>query len=165
MALEDDIKRLALQEERLQFEHFNAATAWDIGSRLKALVESRGAKAAIDIRMADHELFFYAMPGTTPANVDWVRRKRNVVMRFHKSSYGVAGDMKKNGWNLETRYGSDASEYVLAGGAFPIRLRGSGVVGTVAVSGLPERDDHGVIIEVLAAFLDQDIVELALPKE
>jgi uncharacterized protein (UPF0303 family) len=165
MAIEDDMARLALQEARLQFDSFNSETALDIGLRLKALIESRGMKAAIDIQLAGHQLFFHAMQGSTPVNADWVRRKRNVVMRFLKSSYAVGFDMKKNGFVLTERYGLDPTEYVAAGGAFPVRLRGSSVVGTIAISGLPERQDHAVIVEVLAALLGQDLAELALSQE
>ncbi|GAB4060772.1 heme-degrading domain-containing protein [Uliginosibacterium sediminicola] len=164
MALDDDLTRLALQEERLQFEQFNAETALAIGLRLKDYIASLGKKAAIDIQLAGHPLFFYAMPGTTPDNVDWIRRKRNVVMRFHKSSYAFALNVQKNGYSLFERFGAGADELALSGGAFPIRLRGSGCVGSIIVSGLPHRDDHGVIVAVLAEFLGQDIAELALDK-
>ena len=43
-----------------------------------------------------------------------------------------------------------------------MRLQGSGIVGSIAVSGLPEREDHGVIVEVLAEVLGKDINGLAL---
>jgi len=162
MAMEEDMARLALQETRLQFDSFNSAVALDIGLRLKTLIESRGKKAAIDIQLAGHALFCHAMQGSTPANMDWVRRKRNVVMRFHKSSYAVGFDMKKNNFVLAERYGLDSKEFVAAGGAFPVRLRGSGVVGTIAISGLPEREDHSVIVEVLCDLLGQNLDELAL---
>lgn len=165
MSLDEDLKRLAIQEERLQFDSFNADTALDVGMRLKALIASRGAKAAFDIQLAGHPLFFYAMSGTTPDNVDWIRRKRNVVMRFHKSSYAFSLGVQKNGHSLVERFGAGTDQLILSGGGFPIRLRGSGVVGSITVSGLPQRDDHGVIVEVLAAMLGQDISELALAQE
>jgi len=165
MSLDEDLTRLAIQEERLQFETFNSNTALDIGMRLKALIGSRDAKAAFDIQLAGHPLFFYAMPGTTPDNVEWIRRKRNVVMRFHKSSYAFSLNMQKNGYSLTERFGVSTNELALAGGGFPIRLLGSGCVGSITVSGLPQRDDHGVIVEVLADLLGQDIGELALAKE
>ena len=161
MNIEDDIQRIALQEQSLQYEACNATTALDIGLRIKALIELRGKKAAIDIYLAGQQLFFYSMPGATPANADWVRRKGNTLMHFQKSSYGVSFDMKKNGFEL-SRYGLDGKDYAWAGGAFPVRLQGSGIVGSIAVSGLPEREDHGVIVEVLAEVLGKDINGLAL---
>ncbi|MEC5385888.1 heme-degrading domain-containing protein [Uliginosibacterium sp. H3] len=165
MSLDSDLNQIAIQEERLQFDAFNATTALDIGLRLRALIESRGKKAAIDIQLAGHPLFFYAMLGTTPDNGEWIRRKRNVVMRFHKSSYAFSLGVQKNGHSLMERFGAGPDQLVLAGGGFPIRLRDSGVVGSITVSGLPQRDDHGVIVEVLADVLGQNIAELALGPE
>ena len=165
MSIDDDLTRLALQEERLQFESFNAATALDLGLRIKAIIEKLGKTAAIDIGLHGHTLFFYAMPGTAPDKGDWTRRKRNVVMRFHRSSYAFSLGMEKNGYGLTERYGMSVADYALAGGGFPIILRGTGCVGSIAVSGLPQRDDHGVIVQALADLLGQDVAELALPAE
>jgi len=165
VSFDEDLARLAIQEERLQFDTFNSNTALDIGMRLKALIESWGKKAAFDIQLAGHPLFFFAMAGTTPDNVDWIRRKRNVVMRFHKSSYAFSLGVQKNGHSLVERFGAGTDQLILSGGGFPIRLRGSGVVGSITVSGLPQRDDHGVIVQVLADLLGEDIDELALAAE
>ena len=40
-----------------------------------------------------------------------------------------------------------------AGGAFPIRVRGVGLVGTVTVSGLPQLEDHRLVVTTLERFL------------
>jgi len=39
------------------------------------------------------------------------------------------------------------------GGAFPIRIRDVGVVGSISVSGLPQADDHAFVVEMIEAFL------------
>ena len=52
--------------------------------------------------------------------------------------------------------GLSASDYVLAGGGFPITVKGVGVVGGIGVSGLPEREDHAVIVEALCEHLGVD---------
>ena len=36
---EQDLQRMALQEERLRFARFDLGTAWDLGVRLKAAAE------------------------------------------------------------------------------------------------------------------------------
>ena len=95
--LGDDLARLALQEEQLQFDTFSLDTVWQLGTRLKEAIEARGKAAAIDIQFFGQPLFFYAMPGTTPDNVDWIRRKRNVVQRFHRSSYAIRLELRKKG--------------------------------------------------------------------
>lgn len=163
MSLEEDLQRIARQEELLQFDQFDATTALDIGLRLKALIESRGHQAAIDIQLHGQPLFFYAMPGSTPSNVDWLRRKRNTVARFHKSSYAQGLSMQLKQENFMDRFGLSTADYVGAGGGFPLRVRGVGCIGYIGVSGLPQRDDHGVIVEVLAAVLGLPLEDLALP--
>ncbi|TIU11449.1 MAG: hypothetical protein E5W49_28110, partial [Mesorhizobium sp.] len=59
----------------------------------------------------------------------------------------------------------DISDYVLAGGGFPVTVKGAGVIGVIAVSGLPEREDHGVVVDALCSHLGVDGCELALPPE
>ena len=40
----------------------------------------------------------------------------------------------------------------------------SGAIGTVTVSGLPQRDDHAMLIEELAGMLGVPLAEVALPQ-
>lgn len=162
MAIEQDIERLVAQEERLQFECFDAQSAWELGLRMRQCAVERGLKIAIEIRQMGFPLFFSALPGTAPDNSDWIRRKRNVVERFHRSSYAIALDTQKRGTTLPERYGVSLTDFVLSGGGFPIRVRGVGVVGAVVVSGLAQRDDHGFVVEMLAATLGIPLAEVAL---
>jgi len=39
------------------------------------------------------------------------------------------------------------------GGAFPANVKGAGVVGVIAVSGLPSKDDHELVVAALSAHL------------
>lgn len=162
MTVEQDLNRIILQEDRLQFTAFDADTAWKVGSRLRELAQARGQAVAIDIRLNGAPLFFTAMPGTSPDNVDWIRRKVNVVNRFHRSSYAVGLRLQKEGTNLTQQVGVEDRDYAPHGGCVPIKLRGTGCVGTITVSGLPQRADHALVIEVLAEILDQPLAELAL---
>jgi uncharacterized protein (UPF0303 family) len=165
MTIEQEIERIARQEERLRFRSFDANTAWTVGSRLKAIAESRGLAIAIDIQVNGHTLFSAAMPGTTPDNIDWIRRKRNVVLHFHCSSYAIGLQLRKQQKTLAETIGVDARDYAPHGGCFPIKLHGTGCIGTITVSGLPQRADHELIIEILAEFLEQPLKELALDAE
>jgi uncharacterized protein (UPF0303 family) len=165
MSLDEDLQRIAVQEERLQFDAFSADSAWQLGCALREEALVRGYRIAIEVRQHGFPIFYSALAGTSPDNADWLRRKRNVVERFHKSSYAVGLSMDKRGMTLVERYGIPLADYVGAGGGFPIRLRGTGVVGFIGVSGLAARDDHGFIVEILARILGVPLAEVALGAE
>ncbi len=162
MSPADDIARIALQERTLVFLAFNEETAWRLGCRLRTLALDRNLIVVIDVRRPAHPLFYAALPGTTPDNAEWVRRKSNVVFRFHRSSYAVGLDLEQKQSSLETR-GLPAADYASHGGSFPIRVASAGIVAAVTVSGLPQRADHELVVEALSAELDQDYAELRLP--
>lgn len=163
MSIESDLERIAVQEQRLQFDQFDANTAWALGQRLRALAAARGQAITIDIQVNGHILFHTAMAGATPDNFDWVRRKRNVVLRFHRSSYAVGLQLRQRGITLTEQNGAETRDFATHGGCFPILLRGTGCVGAITVSGLPQRADHELVVEVLAEALGQPLTELALP--
>src|ERR1035438_3267566 len=103
MSLVEDLAQIALQERTLVFPAFNEETAWNLGSRLRALALERGLSLVIDVRRPAQPLFYTALPGTTPDNAEWVRRKSNVVFRFHRSSYAVGLEMDQKQSSLEAR--------------------------------------------------------------
>ena len=164
MDIEADLARIALQEERLRFERFDPGVAWDLGVALKAAAEERGGGAALDISTPSYTLFSHAMQGATPDNAEWVRRKRNVTLRFHRSSYAIGLDLLLSGRTFEEKHGLAADDYMAHGGSFPIRLAGPTVIGAITVSGLPQRDDHDLLTRTLAVFLRLDVESLALSR-
>ncbi len=160
MDIDEDLRRITLQEERLQFDRFSATTAWDLGRRLKEIAESRQAAIVIDIHLQALPLFYVALPGTTPDNPEWVRRKRNIVRRFFRSSYAIGLLVKQQKINLDAL---DPRDYAAHGGSFPILLPGTGCVGTITVSGLPQREDHCLVVQTVADLLGRDISDACTP--
>jgi uncharacterized protein (UPF0303 family) len=162
MGWNEDLERIALQERELVLPKLDANVAWEIGSRLRSMADERGLAVVIDVRRFGQPLFYAAMEGTTPDNVDWVRRKNNVVARFHQSSYFAGIKEKIKGQTLSETQGLPVAEYATHGGAFPLRVAGAGVVGSATVSGLPMREDHELVVEALCAVLGRDYSELKL---
>ena len=162
MNIDQDLAKIALQERRLQFKHFDSEMAWALGTALKAAAEKRQVAVAIDIELHGHPLFSYAMPGITPDNWDWIRRKRNVVKRYHRSSYAIGLKHERAGTTLQSWTGLDPKDYAAHGGCFPILLIGTGCVGTITVSGLPQRDDHMLVVSVLQEYLQLTGEDLTL---
>jgi len=162
MDLEQDIARIAEQEGRLRFENFNEDTAWDLGMKLRALARARAVAVAIEVRLARETVFFCSMPGTSPANADWVRRKRNTVEMLWRSSYGVGLSLEMERSSLETKMGLPIRDYASHGGSVPIIAMSGVCIGVVTVSGLPQRDDHSMVVEALAAMCGVPLAEVAL---
>ena len=66
MDIKRDLARVALQEERLRFAGFDAASAWKLGVALKEASEKRRVGVALDISTPSYTLFSHAMAGATP---------------------------------------------------------------------------------------------------
>lgn len=165
MSIESDIALISRQEEALRFTSFSETDAWALGSLMRSTAEERKLPLVIDIRIGTRPLFYTALPGTTPENPDWVRRKVNTVYRFHKSSYRVGREYALRGSVFDASRGLNLMDYAPQGGGFPIHVLGTGVVGAVTVSGIPQRDDHGFVAGMLSSYLKVDYQPLELPPE
>lgn len=164
MALADDLTRVTQQERELRLPRFDAETAWQLGTRLRAMAAERGLAIVIDVRRFGQPLFYTALEGTTPDNPEWVRRKSNVVARYHRSSYGMGLNLQLKSQTLEER-GHSMADFAAHGGSFPIHVEGAGIIGSVTVSGLPQRSDHELVVEALCAHLGRDYESLKLAPE
>lgn len=164
MGLSEDIERVTLQERELQLPRLDAQVAWELGVRLRTTAIERGLAVVVDVRRFGQPLFYAALDGTTPDNVEWVRRKSNVVARFHRSSYGVGLSLKLKNDSLEAR-GLPTTDYASHGGSFPLVVDAAGVVGSVTVSGLPQRSDHELVVEALCGLLGREFSKLKLAAE
>lgn len=164
MSLAEDIAQLKTQEATLLFTRMSEDDAWKLGNQMRNAAVAANLPFVIDIRMGIRPLFYTALPGSTPENPDWVRRKVNTVYRFEASSYRIALEYQSRGASFDASRGLDPLQYAPAGGGFPIRLAGS-VVGVVTVSGVPQRDDHNFVAENLAQFLNVAYKPIQLPPE
>jgi uncharacterized protein (UPF0303 family) len=151
------LARLAQEERELQFDRFDHDVAWELGLALVAAAREAGAPLTVDIRRNGHQLFHAALPGTAPDNDAWIARKTRVVDRFGHSSFHVGERAREEGTTFEEQMRLDPDAYAAHGGAFPVTVRGVGVVGTVAVSGLPQVEDHEFVVAQLAAFLGHEL--------
>jgi uncharacterized protein (UPF0303 family) len=162
MPIADDLARIRVQEQELQFDSFDEETAWRLGNQLRTFAVARSLKIVIDVRRPGQLLFYTALPGTTPDNPEWIRRKTNVTARFHRSSYAIGLEMEEKNSNLFDRFGLPIADYACHGGSFPLRVRNAGVIGSVTVSGLPQRADHELAVEALCGELGYDFEALRL---
>lgn len=139
------------QEGRLALAAFDNNVAWELGGILVELARQSQAPVAIDVSAGEQCLFHCGLAGSCADNDAWIQRKRRVVARYGESSYLVGTRFRARGTTFEQSSLLDPGEYAAHGGAFPLRLAGSGklVVGTAAVSGLPQAEDHAMVVAAL----------------
>jgi uncharacterized protein (UPF0303 family) len=165
MAISEDLATIARQEAELHFSHFDYDTAWRLGLSLRELAIARKQSIVVDIRRfgQPHQPLFYTALGGTPDNARWVQRKSNVVARFHRSSYAIGLTLAETNRTFADRYNLPDADYAPHGGSFPIHVAGAGIIGSVTISGLPQRDDHNLVVEALCLELQKDHAALRLP--
>jgi uncharacterized protein (UPF0303 family) len=141
------------QEAEIQFTEFSNETALEVGLALLEAARATGKAVTIDITRSGQQLFHYAMSGTSVDNDEWVKRKSNTVLRFGHSSYSMGISLKNADQTIKQKYLLSESEYAAHGGSFPLLIRNVGIVGTITVSGLPQAEDHELVVTTLRAFL------------
>jgi uncharacterized protein (UPF0303 family) len=142
-------------EARLVFRSFSNADGLALGLALLEAARAAGHVLAVDVRRfcGAQVVFHAALDGAAPDLGHWVQRKSRVVERFHRSSWFMSRSLALKGRSLLDAYGLDERDFAPHGGSFPITVAGAGVVGAVTVSGLPQAQDHALVVAVLAAFL------------
>jgi uncharacterized protein (UPF0303 family) len=144
---------LAAQENNLVYDSFTNDDGVVLGMALLRAAKQKQLSVTIDVRRGEQQLFHAALDGTTPDNDAWVERKVRVVKHFEQSSFRVGCALRRLGGSIDSIYQLDPKLYGAHGGAFPIRVKGAGVIGVVTVSGLPQREDHELVVEALGKIL------------
>ncbi|MHA6297705.1 heme-degrading domain-containing protein [Devosia sp. CAU 1758] len=158
----EEIVLVKRQETELMLPEFDEAVAFKIGSMIWNRALKENLSLVVDLRTWDRQLFFSATPGTGADNTEWVRRKINSVRRFQRATYRLVLERGEGPFSVQS--GVDPADYVIAGGGFPIRVAGAGIIGALTISGLPGRSDHGVAVDALCDHLSMSRADYALPE-
>ncbi|MDY0289135.1 MAG: heme-binding protein [Sphaerochaeta sp.] len=162
MTTEQIIERLEEQEEVLQFSHFTNTDAWDLGIAIVEEARFRGFKPAISIRLNNGYIVFqYGFDDTGLDHEHWMQRKVNLTMVKQMSSLKAKAILESQQLTLETWFLPE-SEYSTCGGAFPIRVRGVGMIGSIVASGILVVLDHDLVIGGICRYLGLDSVPRVL---
>ncbi|MES2349525.1 MAG: heme-degrading domain-containing protein [Pseudomonadota bacterium] len=147
------LETLAQQEKELQFAAFDSDTALALGLKVIELARQQGKAITVNITVNSKVLFHHAMQGASADQADWIRRKNNVVARFGRCSFYIGIDHKHRGVAFDEIKYLDPVDYAANGGAFPIAIKDTGIIGTVTVSGMRQAEDHAMVVEALRAVL------------
>jgi len=154
--MDDILKQLLQEEQELQFTKFNEATAWQIGSQLVEHGTKENLPITIDITFGTRQLFHASLAGASADNDEWVKRKVRLAYRFGHSSFYMGQSLKSKGKSIEESYLLSESEYAPHGGCFPVIVKGTGMVGTLTISGLPQEEDHKLVVQTIRKYLAQE---------
>ncbi len=137
------------QEERLQLAHFDNDDAIELGLIALGLARERGLPIVVEVRAYDQVLFRAALPGSSVVNDGWVARKTRLVEDFGHSTLYQRVRHEAEGTTFAAATGLSEDDYAAHGGGFPLAVVGTGRVGVMVVSGLPQLDDHRLVVECL----------------
>ncbi|MDT0196992.1 heme-degrading domain-containing protein [Arthrobacter sp. AB6] len=147
------IARIEGEVRELQFPGFSLDDSLNLGLLLVELGKERGLPIAIDITKGGQVLFHAALPGATPDNDHWIRAKQRTAARYEIPSLLVGLRGRLRGGRIEDQGWFDQRRYAAHGGSFPLYVTGVGAVATVTVSGLPQVQDHDLVVEALREIL------------
>ena len=144
------LDQIAEQEGRLVVTTFSHEDALRLGMILAELARGRRLTVAVDVTRGEQQIFHAGLTGSTADNDDWIARKIRTTKRFGRSSLAIRlqSDNRAGGFDW-----LDPALYAMSGGCVPIRLADGALVGTATVSGLPDTEDHALVIEALESFL------------
>ena len=154
--MEDILKQLLQEEQELQFLSFHESTAWQVGCGLVERAQKEALPITIDITRGNHQLFHASLSGTSADNDEWIKRKVRLVYRFGHSSFYIGQLLKSKGKRLEEAYLISENDYAPHGGCFPVIVKNTGMVGTITVSGLPQEEDHKLVVQAIRDYLAQE---------
>lgn len=143
-------QQIADDERTTQFTSFGHDEAWRLGRTIRRIARERELAVAIDVHLGEQQVFHSGLPGSTADNDDWIARKIRTTKRFAASSLAIRVQRDLAGGGFEWL---DPNVFAVSGGCVPIRVGGA-IVGTATVSGLPDHEDHALVIEAMRALLD-----------
>lgn len=143
-----DSTALAAEAATLTLPRFTETEALELGAILLAFASDRSLPVVINIRTSDRILFHAALPGSGPLNDLWARRKSATALVYQQPSFQVGARNREKGDTLE-KNGLDPALHADHGGAVPVRVQGAGVVAVATVSGLPQAEDHALVVEAI----------------
>lgn len=146
------IESLKAELAPLVLPQFDETTAFHLGAILVRLAQQAQAPVVINIRNGTRTFFHAALPGSSAINDNWARRKGNLALVNGRASMAVALKMRARGRTLAEE-GLSEADHAVSGGAVPLVVQGAGMVAVCTVSGLPETEDHALVVAGLKALL------------
>lgn len=141
--------KVNLEEEKYEFIKFNSEDALRLGKYSIEYAKKNHLEICIDIYAYSKQLFHYCSDGCTLNNEQFLVKKRNSVLFFGHSTKFLYCKNNGNQEVLSQKYGLNTTNYTFTPGGFPIKIRDSGIVGAICVSGLEPEKDHNFVLMLM----------------
>jgi uncharacterized protein (UPF0303 family) len=153
MKAQPTLEELLEEERAIVLERFDYDVAWKLGSAIREKAARERSPIAVEVTHGLDRVFFALLPGATPDNFDWTHRKAAVAHRFHHSSLYMRIAAQEGKFDFNVRYRLPTADYAASGGGVPLFVKNAGLVGVAAVSGLPDVEDHAIIVGEIKALM------------
>ena len=155
------LRILEQQEEDLVFDSFDRKDALKIGTMLTEKCFDYRFPLTVRIFIGEIIVYQFAMKGHEENRFGWTLRKYQLLKETgHSSMHGkVRAELMDELKDLKAQ----PEIYGFGCGAFPIRVKGEGIIGAVTVSGLPDPDDHVLVVHAIEQMLGRKTLEI--PEE
>jgi uncharacterized protein (UPF0303 family) len=147
------LEDLLEQEERLVLPSLDENAAIDVGLLLLRKATERDLPVTIEVRLGSRVVFRAARNGTDDENDMYIAGKARLVERFGHSSLYERLRHESAGTTFAEATSLEFPEYAPHGGGFPLIVGGRGLAGVAIVSGLPQLEDHALVVECLTMFV------------
>lgn len=141
------------EEKKYQFDHFSHEDARKLGELLYEESLQCERSVGVEIRINGESVYRFISDDCNHENGKWLSAKANTVEMMNMSSLRVGCQLFLDGETLLNKKMND-QDYGTLGGGFPLILKGTGMIGTICVSGLWHEEDHKLIIRVLDRFIN-----------
>jgi uncharacterized protein (UPF0303 family) len=145
-------ERLGVEEARLSFAGFSREDAYELGKLIREKAKANPAPLGVEIWLNGLMVFRCYPTGITRDHELWLQRKRRSVEFREMSSLRLKAMAEMNHATLAD-WGLDPRDYALGGGGYPIRVKDTGMIGSICVSGYPDLEDHRIVVDTLTEFI------------
>jgi uncharacterized protein (UPF0303 family) len=146
-----EYERLTKEEEELTFDSFSREDALNVALIIIEREKHSDRPFGVEILLNGLLVFRYYPEGVTRNNEQWFRRKHNAVANAEMSSLRLTAKAQMEGNTYEDML-LDRKDYAWGGGGYPLRVKNTGLVGSICVSGLTGEEDHQIIVDALRAY-------------
>lgn len=149
-----------IQEEQLRFQKFDREDALNLGLKIVEVAKTKYC-AGVSVRIFAEGaiLFSHLMSGASLENELWMTRKFNTSCLTGTSSMRTFleihyGFREREAWCDNS---GEHGNYALCGGCIPIFDIQGVAKGFVMVSALSHEEDHQLIADAMAEYLEKDV--------